>query len=114
MAGVSVAVAPVDAAVAAVESPDAVPVAVALPPPESRSSPAVMVTGARLSDKSLKATVEVPGSFASGPASVSTQLAVWEAMAQPTSIVLGAKGRVSHVDGISCNVRGHAPAMVRK
>lgn len=55
------------------------PVVVALPPEESRSSPAVMVTGERLLERSLRTTVDVPGSFASVPAFVSTQLAVLEA-----------------------------------
>lgn len=88
VAAVPVTEAPVLASVVAPEV-ELEPVAVALTlAPERRSRPAVIVTAVRLSEIPLTTAVEVPGSFASGPASVSMQLAVWEAMAQSTSIVL--------------------------
>lgn len=71
-----------------VADPEAV--ALALAPAERRSSPAVMVTGNRLSEMSLMTPVKVPGSLASGPASVSTQLAVSDVILQSTSMVLQA------------------------
>lgn len=91
VADVSVAEAPVDASVKDVSLAVDV-VAVAVPEPlasaERRFSPPVIVTGTRLLEMSVSTTVDVPGSFASGPASVSTQLAVCAATAQSTSIVL--------------------------
>lgn len=88
-AALLVADAPVEAAVEAVEPEDADdPVVVAPGLADRRLSPAVMVTGARLLEMSLTTVVEVPGKFASDPASVSTQVAVWEAMLQSTFIVL--------------------------
>lgn len=81
-------------------------VALALAPAERRSSPAVMVTGNRLSEMSLMTPVKVPGSLASGPASVSTQLAVSDVILQSTSMV-NASASVTwspKVDGPSTNV----------
>lgn len=53
-----------------------------------RSSPAVMVTCRMSSVRSVSTPVEVPGSLASGPARVSTQVIVPDAMSQATSTVL--------------------------
>lgn len=91
VADVSVAEAPVDAAVVVVSSVVLVTVPEAVLPLAAaarRSSPAVIVTGTRLSDMSLSTAVTMPGSLASGPASVSTQVAVCDATAQSTSSVL--------------------------
>lgn len=71
-----VAEAPVEASTELVL--DIVPgsVAVALLPPESRSRPAVIVTGSRLSDVSVMTSVDVPGKATNVPASVPAQVAV--------------------------------------
>lgn len=87
------------------------PGAVALPPAWSLSRPAVMVTGNRLFERSLTTWVIVPGSFAWGPASVSTQVAVSVATLQSTSIVLRVVSQDTQVGGIAVS-RVHSQSTI--
>lgn len=84
VAAVPVTEAPVVACVVVLE----LAVVVALATFERTSRPAVMVTAIRLLEISLRTADVTPGSFALGPANVSTQLAVWEATWQSRSTVL--------------------------
>lgn len=89
VAAVPVTEAPVEASVVVPEAELELAVVVALATFERRSRPAVIVTVTRLSEMSLMIADVTPGSFALGPAIVSTQLAVWEASWQSRSTVLG-------------------------